>query len=338
MKILLLGNPDSGVIFHRLLMPMIYLMQDHPEDAMLVTNHIDDEVLAKEWDIVMVNRALQVEAKQMLEWKAKYGFKLIVDNDDYWDLDPHHILSDYYKQNNVGGFIRNYMRIADVCTSTHGRLTREISKFNEASYVLPNALPYGDGMFDEYKTESDTVRLFYSGSDTHQQDVALLRNPMKRVYSDVQLRKNISVHVSGYSKQSPFAWSMMLNDLTHAGRFKHKISEFTKPEKYLLANTDSDISLVPLIGTKFNAFKSNLKVLEAAVKKNPAIVSKVDPYLHMPVNYVENQTDWYVHIKKLVTDRSYREDQGEQLHRWCFEHHNLRTINENRYQILKSVL
>ncbi len=53
---------------------------------------------------------------------------------------------------------------------------------------------------------------------------------------------------------------------------------------------ESDIKLIPLRKSTFNGYKSNLKILEAAGKGIPVIVSKVNPYLGFPedVVYYEN--------------------------------------------------
>jgi hypothetical protein len=99
------------------------------------------------------------------------------------------------------------------------------------------------------------------------------------------------------------------------------------------AYTDSDISVIPLVDNKFNAMKSNLKVLETAAKKNPAIVSYVNPYLDMPVHYVKSQKDWYKHIRDLVSDADMRKESGEKLFEFCEKNYNFEGINLDRKYI-----
>jgi len=337
MKILALGSPTNGVSYHRVIMPLIYLIQDKPNDYLLITNEIDDSVLERGWDIVVLNRSVAFDPQKFYDWKLKYNFKLIVDNDDYWHLDPHHILSDWYESNGIPKLIKAYMAIADLVTVTHERLREKALEFNSNVHILPNALPYGDGQFNERKSESNRVRLFWSGSDTHYHDLNLLRRPMQRVYSDGLLRTNIKTVMAGYSEAAKPVWDCMASAFTHALKFPSTIYQFTDPDKYMSAYYDSDISIIPLTFTKFNAFKSNLKVLETACKRNPAIVSQVDPYLDLPVSYVQNQTDWYRHIKDLVNDEDMRKEKGEELYTYCNKHHNLSEINKKRYDIYSSV-
>ena len=334
MRILVIANPTSGVSYHRLMMPMIYLMQNHPEDSCKITNQVDEEEISQGWDVVMMNRTFAFKAETMAEWRDKYGFKLLVDNDDYWHLDPHHILYQVYKLRKIPEDIEDYIKIADVCTCTHERLAEEIYKLNPNVHILPNALPYGDGQFSDVKTPSDRVRLFWSGSDTHAADLGLVRNPMQRIYSDGLLRTDIKTVMAGYSEASKPVWDVMIAAFTNGLRFQTQIYNFASVEHYMFAYCDSDISLIPLVGTKFNAMKSNLKVLETAAKKNPAIVSQVDPYLGLPVNYVTNQKDWYKHVKALVNDEAMRKEKGQELFDFCNKNFNLHTVNLKRYEIL----
>ena len=56
-----------------------------------------------------------VPIHELLEYKKKYGFKLIIDIDDYWHLDPWHILADVYPTNEI----IEYIKAADFVTVTN---------------------------------------------------------------------------------------------------------------------------------------------------------------------------------------------------------------------------
>ena len=337
MKILALGNLNNGVAFHRIIMPLVYMMQDKPNDYVKITNQIDEEELEKGWDLVVMNRSVSFPASKMAEWKDKYGFKLVVDNDDFWELDPHHLLAEYYSTNKIADRIKEYIEVADICTVTHERLAGEVYKLNTNVHILPNGLPYGDGQFGHQKLKSDKVRLFWSGSDTHCQDIAILRQPMKRIFGDADLRSKVKTIMAGYSEKSKPVWDIMASAFTHGLKFDSTIYTFNPPEKYMNAYCDSDISIIPLLDTRFNAFKSNLKVLETAAKMNPAIVSHVNPYLDLPVCYAPTQQYWYKWVKELVNDAALREAKGRELYEFCNKHYNLKTINEKRYAIYTSI-
>ena len=334
MKILLLGNPKSGVSYIRLIQPVIYMMKTHEEDFAFITNHITDELLEEhKFDIVLISRSINMLPSRMAELKEKYGFTLIVDNDDYWNLDPHHILYDSYLQNGISQKITNYLSIADVCTVTHERLANEVYEYNKNIAILPNALPYGHDQYIDAKTPSDKVRLFWAGSDTHAQDLSLLRGPMNRIYSDGLLRNKIKVVMSGYSQRSKPVWDVMVSAFTCSLRLDTSIYNFADPEKYMHASCDSDICFVPLLDTRFNKLKSNLKVLEAAAKKNPAIVSYCHPYHELPVCYAPTQGRWYQWTKELVNDEATRKAKGQELFDFCNKHYNLFEVNKKRHEL-----
>lgn len=333
MKILALANINSGVAYHRIVMPLVYMMQGKPDDYLKITNQITEETLEQGWDILALNRTVAFSTNNIEEWRKKYGFKLIVDNDDYWHLDPHHVLYEYYDRSNISKQIIDYMKIADVVTVTHSRLADEAYKINKNVHILPNALPYGDGQFNDAKMQDDKVRLFWSGSDTHAQDLTMLRNPMQRIFGDCDLRSKVKIVMAGYAERSKPVWDVMVSAFTSALRFDSTIYQFTQPDKYMGSYCDSDISIIPLLSTPFNGFKSNLKVLETAAKHNPVVVSQTDPYLDMPVCYARTQQYWYKWVKELVNDEAMRIEKGEELFQFCNKHYNLKTINKKRYAV-----
>jgi glycosyltransferase involved in cell wall biosynthesis len=100
---------------------------------------------------------------------------------------------------------------------------------------------------------------------------------------------------------------------------------------------ESDIKLIPLRKTTFNGYKSNLKILEAAGKGIPVIVSKTDPYLGFPgdVVYYEN---WDKNIRALVEDADLRKERGRSLFEYCEKNYNFEEINNKRRELFLGLL
>lgn len=330
MRILAITSKTSGVGYHRIMMPLVNMQKDY----CLMTDTVNEEVFEGKYDIVVMNRMLaNITPEQMDGWRKKYGFKLVVDNDDYFKLDPSHILYEAYKQNNVTEQILNWINIADLCTVTHERLAEEVYKYNQNVEILPNAIPYGEEQFTEYKTESDIVRLFWSGSGTHGKDMEILRNPMKRINFPVK------TVIAGYNEGEKHIWDGMIAAFTNGLKLNPKIYNYNQVTEYMAAYCDSDISLIPLVDSKFNSMKSNLKVLETAAKKNPVIVSNVDPYRGFyPACKVNSQKDWYYWIKMLVNDRQAREHYGNALYDYCNKNFNLHEVNKQRFAIYSKLI
>jgi hypothetical protein len=324
MRILAITTKFSGVGYHRIMMPLVNMKKDY----CMITDTINEEVFDNNYDIVIFNRFLATtDAKILVKMKLKYNFKLIVDNDDYWILPPSHILAQRYMESNIAEIITEYMRVADLCTCTHERLAEEIYKFNPNVEILPNGIPYGEEQFQDNKLESDLVRLFWAGSGTHVPDLDILRNPMKKINFPVR------TVIAGYNDGEKHLWDRMIGVFTNGLKLNPTIYNYTEVSKYMGAYADSDISIIPLVENKFGSMKSNLKVLETAAKKNPAIVSNVHPYKDMPVCYVNNQKDWYYWIKLLVNDEAARIEYGQKLFDYCNANFNLHTINNKRFAI-----
>jgi glycosyltransferase involved in cell wall biosynthesis len=358
LKILAITDKDSGCGYHRVTMPVAAMAL--PKEDHLITNCYEEEFIAKGWDIIFYNRFIpELPIEQLLEYKKKYGFKIVVDIDDYWKIDPHHIMHDDYKDGLMAVTINNIVE-ADMVTTTHERLAEVISILNKNVHVLPNAIAYGEGFCDDSKWEDEKVRLIYAASIFHQGDVALLRGPMKKVHSDSQLRNKIKMVMCGlhdkecYSEfvwkdmqawerdninKSAAIWHAMINDYTCALKIRPVIERSKSVYDYMQFYKLGDIGLIPLRDTGFNAMKSNLKILECAAKKIPVIVSDVHPYKDFPHTLkVNNQGDWYKHIKYLVDNPEARKDQGEKLYEYCKQNFDLRAIAKQRKQLFETLI
>ena len=310
-------------------MPLVNMRKDY----CMITDTINELVFDNNYDIVLFNRFLtSTDAKLLVKMKLKYNFKLIVDNDDYWLLPPSHVLYKSYKESNISEVITEYMRVADLCTCTHERLAEEIYKYNTNVEILPNALPYGKEQFQDDKIDSDMVRLFWSGSGTHAPDMDILRNPIKKINFPVK------TVIAGYNLGEKHIWDRMIGVFTNGLKLNPTIYDYAGVTKYMGAYADSDISVIPLVDNKFNAMKSNLKVLETASKRNPAIVSNVHPYKDMPVCYVNNQKDWYYWIKLLTFDDAARIEYGQKLFEYCDRVYNFDAINNKRFAIYNKLI
>ena len=129
----------------------------------------------------------------------------------------------------------------------------------------------------------------------------------------------------------------MLEAYTAKLKHQYEIIEYGPITDYYKHYAKADICLVPLVNSRFNSMKSNLKILEAANLGLPVIASGVHPYLNMPVNYCKNGRDWEGHIKRLVQWPARRKEEGQRLAEFCNEHFNFNKINNERRQILEYV-
>lgn len=327
MRIIAYVNANSGPSYHRLIMPLM-MMRDI--DA-FVTNDLQVEHFEKGCDMFMYNRVLPDHALPIIkELQARYEFKICVDLDDYWELDEHHVLYQHYQETGFAAKQIQQIIDADVVLVTHDRLAEEVAVHNPNVHVLPNAIPK-QGQFDIEREPHHLTRLFWQGSDTHRADIALLKTPIDKLGS---IAGKIKMIMAGYAEDHE-EWHNMVMDYTAKAKHQYKLIGATKVTEYYAAYAQADICLVPLINSKFNRHKSNLKILEAANLGLPVIVSEVHPYLDLPVLYCRHSGDWVKHITRLVDSRKRRRDAGQQLAEYCAEHYNFNKINNMRKQVLE---
>ena len=334
MRIITVGQRNSGVSFHRLFNPVIYLEKEYA----MMTDVLTEKELDKGYDIVFINRYIAgTEVDELVRLRDKYGFKLVVDVDDYWHLDPWHILYGKYPYKKV----IDHIKVADLVICSNNDLAVHVDELNKNWIVIPNALPYGQDQFTDVKTESDRVRFVYAGSVTHEKDIAILKNPMKRVASDVITKNNSRFILCGYSEDKQVAneWGRMINDYLCGFKIDGYIRSALPVDQYMNFYNEADACLIPLVDSKFNSMKSNLKVLEAAVKNAPAIASNVKPYSDCKyIIPVGHQGGWFTNIKKVVKDAIYRQEMGLANGEWCRQNFDLVKVNKLRSQVFESII
>lgn len=132
---------------------------------------------------------------------------------------------------------------------------------------------------------------------------------------------------------------------------------WTKPIKTYANNYNLfDVALAPLAESKFNMFKSQLKVIESGFHKKPIIAQNFGPYKidltnsfnkggifdstanGLLVDKTKNKSDWYKFMKKLVEDSELRNDLGKNLHKTITERYSLDVLSEKRKNIYLNLL
>jgi glycosyltransferase involved in cell wall biosynthesis len=327
MRIIAFVNANSGPAYHRIIMPLM-LMRD---TDVYITNDLKVEDFEKGCDIFMYNRILPDHALPIIkELKYRYEFKICVDLDDYWEIDEHHVLYQHYLDIGFAAKQIQQIKDADIVTVTHSRLAEEVLPYNKNVHVCPNAIPK-QGQFDIERQPYHLTRLFWQGSDTHRADINLLRGPINAL---APMAGKIKMVMAGFA-QDHEDWYHMAKDYTADFKHQYKLIEATKITEYYAAYAHADICLVPLVNSRFNRHKSNLKILEAANLGLPVIVSEVHPYLDLPVLYCSKPSDWIKHIKRLVESRKRQKEAGAQLAEYVAEHFNFNRINAMRKQIFE---
>ena len=330
MNIIGVTHKESGCGYHRVMLPLAFMN----DIKGYVTNYITEDK-TDDWDILLYNRICQYD----INWnktKELLGCQVVMDIDDHWQLPVNHLYYNTY-QDIAERIERNLMQ-ADLVTVTNSNLLNKVKQFNDNVIVMPNALPYGLNQFNDTRVKSDKVRLFWCGSISHDNDIKILKEPLKRL----QGRKDIQMVMGGYNDSDAYTksiWDKMFSMFT--GNLPSIKLHSASPTQYMDMYNYADIVLIPLEDSEWHACKSNLKILEAAAKRLPVICSNVAPYnmdVDAPVLWVNNQKDWFRYINLLTNNPSLRENLGNELYAWASKRYNFQEINQQRYDAYKSII
>ena len=335
LNILGLAHRFSGCHYHRVTLPLGFM---DGIDGLVTDLAIDDEIFENKYDLILYNRG-SVLNDRWHKFKGKIG--IVMDMDDDWVLPPNHLNFSTYQK--ALPAIENNFRMADIVTTTNERLAEKIYPFNKSVYVLPNALPYGEDQFvNDIEPDPDgKLRIFWAGGISHENDLKILKNPFKRLS---QYKDKIKMVLGGYSQdneETMQTWERMYSSFTAGDSLNGIRVGGLPPRHYMNVYRFADIMVVPLENSNWHACKSNLKLLEAACKGIPCIVSNVEPYSRdkdAPVLWVNKQSDWFDHLKLLINDESARKEYGEKLKAWAAERYNIKEINAKRRELFCGVV
>ncbi len=337
MKILALGHRFSGCFYHRIWLPSM-LMEG--KERARVTDTITEDTFKEKWDIVFINRMWAKD--DLFKLRDEYGFKLVLDMDDYWVLDHHHMDYDHYTDGRYDSRVVQHIKLADLVTCTHERLAERIRPYNENVVICPNAIPYGHGQYIDQVEPTEKIKLFWAGGISHELDLKVIAEPMKKLFPHI--KDKVKCYIGGYADGNPYEagiWGKMADYFMYNGNYDGTALRGMPVDEYYQLFSYADIMLIPLKKSNFNQYKSNLKILEAAGKRIPVVVSAVHPYLGFPedlVNYASDSQMWIHWVNKLVNDKGFRLEQGERLYEYCKTHYNFFEINKKRQEAFTSLI
>jgi len=336
MKVISLINPHSGCDYHRVKLPVTYLHK-----AGLIQGVVADsfEASLEQCEILLYNRLpFGRSLETILEARKRYGFKIVVDLDDYWQLYPGHYLERVWQAQQLEKHILRNLTIADAVICTSDRLKDKIEPYNTNVYVVPNGLPFGDLQFTPERAPGQRMRFMYCGGGSHFWDVRLLAGAMDKLARHNFAGEVILAGVADGVK----IYRDMAGVMSAQGRLKHaRTLKYQALDSYMDLYNDGDVALAPLVANSFNSHKSNLKVIEAGCKAMPIIVSNTGPYYDDECPYlmrVDSPGEWYKWIRFCHDNPSFVENNGGYLHEYVKQNYDIRILNFLRMEAFESVM
>lgn len=279
-------------------------------------------------NVLVFNRIFSGGTEEVKRLKAS-GFKVIVDLDDFYNLNPNHYLAEVFTQHSKN--IIEMVKIADVVTVTTELLAYKLRHLNRNIVVIRNALPFDTGQFKLSEDYISDTPVIWAGGASH--------------YADLQLITNVfntrTLTLAGYEKTgNPLSckeWVKIKQALPDV-YYKPSIKDLNR---YMEAYNGHSVAIAPLVGNEFNSCKSNLKILEAGAKGLPIICSKVMPYCN-PIDedfviYAENKTEWQEKTLGLARNPARARELGAKLAEHVRLHYDLADANELRRQVVESL-
>jgi glycosyltransferase involved in cell wall biosynthesis len=150
------------------------------------------------------------------------------------------------------------------------------------------------------------------------------------------------IKVPNFRKTYPRMESILTNQYRTCFNYPNYVKLLKEYDKDV-----SDITNMPyrriMSKTKFNACKSNLKIVEAGFKKKAVIASKVLPYGYdlnennsMLVDSTVN--NWYGAIRKLIDEPNLRYDLGEALYETVKDTFHIKNASKERAELYKDLI
>ena len=259
---------------------------------------------------------------------------VLYDMDDLF-YKPEHIiqymtkLGQPFDDNTYGGMVnlantyRPVMEMVDGFIATTPMLAKEIENdFGKECLIIPNF--YNIQQFNESVKclkdrsldESKFVIGYFSGSPTHVDDFKTIEND---VLSLIKKHDDIYVSIVGFINLSPeFTKYINLKRV----EFVNLVS-YEDLQSYIAT---VDLNIVPLVLSKFNDAKSELKYFEASIVKVPSIMSPTSVYSSI-INNGENgflckPGEWEEAIEKLYQSKNLRQSIANKAYNYCVKNYS----------------
>lgn len=267
--------------------------------------------------------------------KRKHRPRLVFELDDnLWDVDYRSASAhEFFNGPDVVANLNTNIACADAVTVTTAPLADLVRPLNPNVHVLPNYLPAW--LLDHQRPRQDgRVVIGWGGSGTHEMDLAEVAPHLRRYLE--RAPAHVELHLMGQGKP-PVRFRQTARE-TLSWPERHRLpldrirwTEWTSSVPDYWRAIDYDVMLAPLRAHNFNAGKSPLRVLEAAILGIPAVASDYGPYADFVQHGVtgllaKSDHDWAKHLRALVEDDAMRTEMGAAAKRlaadWTIEGHS----------------
>lgn len=183
-RVLAIPSDSHGVGKYRVLDPFKFIGNKHSDEIHvdIVMNLEDNDSVFDNYDVVVFHSFIHVAPHERnmerIEWLKKRGIKVVMDIDDFWNVDQRHPMYEQIKKQNVAEKKVLFLKAVDYVTCTTDFFANEIKKRLGVKnvFVFPNAVDETEPQFQPNPIKSDKVRFGWLGGSSHLYDIELMKS------------------------------------------------------------------------------------------------------------------------------------------------------------------
>jgi len=290
----------------RLGMCMERLVQDNNDEiAVEYYNHYSKDMFKQRYDMVFLSRP--VEPAFIRPFKARRIPVLVDTDDDFWSIPKSHVA-----YNSIGPGNKEMLAKTEECyklanvvtTSTEILKDKLMQMVGESVVVVDNGWNKDNQNWTKavIPRVKEEVRIGWAGTITHREDFKLVINSLTKLVNNFE---NTKILIVG----DPEIYLMLKNIPENRKLFLPPVENHIYPAVI----GSFDIAIMPLQESKFNAAKSDIKLMEAGVRKIPWVASRSPNYLkwYEGGQFASTTEEWIEHLSDMVRSPQSRRRYGE---------------------------
>ncbi|MDP2183248.1 MAG: glycosyltransferase family 4 protein [Actinomycetota bacterium] len=287
-----------GVAWYRCHVPGVELKRRGHNVVM--TDRLED-IDVDACDIFVALRQQVPKVLEVVQYLNAMGRMTVADiDDDYWNLAPDNPARLSWNPEMLER-LADIARACQVATTTTPELAEILRRINPATTILPNMLPDEHWAIEpKDSAQSDRLVLGWGGSTSHRSDVRMVGPVLVQLLDEFP---ELELHLAGAEPDwVPAHPRIRFVDTVPIEQYAHVLQDF-------------DIAVAPLVDTRFNRCKSDLKYMEYAMLGLPVVASAVEPYTrtirHGENGFlVKNTKGWLKSLRALIRDAELRHSIG----------------------------
>lgn len=190
-KLLAIPSDTHGVGKFRILDPYKFIGENYDSEI-----HVDITFDAENndnyftgYDIVVfhsfIHKSSHEDNVERIKWLKKQGIIVIMDIDDYWNVDQRHPMYHQVRESKISEKKVEFLKLVDYVSTTTTVFAKTIKdRLNVKNVVIfPNAVDENEEQFKSKKISSEKIRFGWLGGSSHLHDISLLEQGISSIHS-----------------------------------------------------------------------------------------------------------------------------------------------------------